>query len=310
MSKVVIAGGSGFVGQEVGKRLQEAGYEVVVLSRTGNGGAFRGVKWDGKTLGDWVKELDGAKAILNYCGAPIVKKWTDSYKRVLRESRLDPTTVIGQAINQCSTPPEVWMNASAIGFYGDGGSRSLSECSPAGEGFMGELCVEWENAVHAIATPKTRKVIARLGIVLGEDGGAFPLFKKLTNFGIGGAVGSGDQYMSWIHIDDVTGMTQWMLESEVSGVVNVVSPEPETNADFMKAMRDEVGRPPVPAAPAFLMKTFGGLAGIEAETILQGQRVYPVIAEGHGYVFRFETLEAALGDLLGSREPKWAQASS
>ncbi len=305
MKKIVIAGGSGFVGTHVGRRLVAEGYDVVVLSRSGSGGEVRGVKWDGKSVGEWAKELEGAHGVINFCGAPIDKKWTDDYKKTLKSSRVDPTLAIGQAVANAENPPAVWVNASAVGFYGDMGDQSLSEASANGTGFMPELCKFWEDSVYEFDTPRTRRVVGRLGVVLGSDGGALPLLEKLTSAFLGGAVGSGRQYMSWIHIDDVVAMFRWFLESEVSGAVNVVSPQPATNADFMKALRGQIGRPPVPAVPAFALKLTTGLIGIEGSVLLQGQRVYPVIAESNGFVFDYPTLDSALDNLIDQTPPAW-----
>lgn len=308
MSKVILAGGSGFVGRHVGRHLKAAGHEVVVLSRSGSGGEFRGVKWDGKSVGDWAKELEGATAVMNFSGAPIDKKWSEEYKRTLRSSRVDPTLAIGEAISKGEAPPAVWVNASAVGFYGDAGDRSLSEASPAGEGFMPELALAWEEATEAFATPKTRKVLGRFGVVLGKDGGALPILEKLTTAFLGGAVGSGKQYMSWIHVDDLARMLVWSLTSEVSGALNVVSPDPRPNAAFMAAMREQIGRPPVPPVPAFALRLTTGLMGMEGEVLLQGQRVYPVNAEANGFRFDYPTLESALGNLISSTPEAWVSS--
>lgn len=300
MSKVVIAGGSGFLGGHVGSVLEANGHEVVVLSRSGDGGRFRGVKWDGQKVGDWAQELEGATGVINFCGASISKKWTLEYQRVLRDSRVLPTDAIGEAISKCSDAPKVWVNTSAVGYYGDTGDRSLSESSPVGTGFLAELSEEWENAVWDHKTPKTRKVIARQGIALGEEG-ALPILKRITEFFLGGPVGDGRQYMSWIHVQDAAEMYAWFLTEEVEGAVNVTSADPRTNAEFMAAMRQEIGRPPVPAAPAFALNLASSVLGIEPQTVLQGQRVYPVVAQSRGFEFKFPKLEGAIADLVGDK---------
>lgn len=299
MKKAVLAGGSGFLGTHVGRHLKAAGYEVVVLSRSAGGGEFRTVKWDGKSVGDWAGELDGATAVINFSGAPIDKKWTEKYKRVLKSSRVEPATAIGSAIGECMTPPEVWINLSAVGYYGDSGDESMGESHPSGKGFMPELCQAWEDAVWGFDLSKTRRVVTRMGVVLGKDGGAFPILSKLTAGFLGGAVGDGKQYMSWVHVDDVCGIMHWAIETDVSGALNVVAPDPRRNADFMKALREEMGRPFSPPVPGFLLELGTGLVGMEGAVLLQGQRVYPVVAEARGYRHMYPRLEGALEDLVG-----------
>src|SRR5690606_2176799 len=154
------------------------------------------------------------------------KKWSDKYKRVLKSSRVEPTIAIGSAIAECMVAPEVWINLSAVGFYGDSGGESMGESHKSGEGFMPELCQAWEDAVWGFDLPKTRQLVARMGVVLGKDGGAFPILSKLTSGFLGGAVGNGKQFMSWVHVDDVCGMMHWASETDVSGALNVVSPDP------------------------------------------------------------------------------------
>ncbi len=298
MKRVILAGGSGFVGRFLVRHFQELGFEVVVFSRSG--GEMEGarvVRWDGKSAGDWCRELEGAEVVVNLCGAPIDKKWTDSYKVVLRRSRVEPSLAIGHAIAECADPPKLWINFSAVGIYGDRGDSSLSEASPVGSGFMADLAKEWESACLEFELPKTRQIVARLGVVLGRDGGAYPLLKKLTESFLGGAVGSGNQYMSWVHIDDIGGIINEMLEKDMTGPVNIVSPNPVSNSEFMRQMRLQFDKPMVPSVPAFAMKAMSGLIGLEGTVLLEGQRVYPVVAESWGYQFSFARLSEAIENL-------------
>lgn len=299
MSKIVIAGGTGFLGGHLVEFLGSRGHEVVVLSRSdASVPGARVVRWDGKSVGDWAKELESTKAVINLAGAPIDKKWTESYKKLLRSSRVEPTMAIGQAIGDCENPPEVWVNFSAVGVYGDRGDHSLSESSRAGTGFMADLGTDWEAACLKFDLPRTRQVLPRLGVVLGKDGGAFPLLKSLTEKFLGSAVGSGRQFMSWIHIEDVCGLLDLVLREPLVGPVNFVAPNPVENREFMRVLREVLDKPSLPPVPGFMMKAVGGVIGIEGTVLLEGQRVFPVVAQGWGYEYQYPQLSSAVKALL------------
>ncbi|MCU0315796.1 MAG: TIGR01777 family oxidoreductase [Fimbriimonadaceae bacterium] len=303
--KVIIAGGSGFVGRELVAFFAKQGYEIVVLSRSQkpveNG---RVVVWDGKNLGPWSQELEGAKAVINLCGSPIANLWTESYKKELYDSRVTPTSLIGQAISQATLPPEVWVNASGVGFYGETGNQMVTESFPPGKDFLGELSQAWEGAMQAHPTPKTRKVILRLGVVLG-DGGALEKLVDLTKKYLGSPVGNGKQWMSWIHVHDVARMFEWAISSPISGAVNCVSPDPRTNSDLMAALRQKFGRPFVPPPPLPLLRIATRLMGTQVDLLLISNRALPTLAEAQGFTFEFPTLESAFDNLLNDTPPEW-----
>lgn len=296
--KAVIGGGSGFIGNHLANELEKSGYEVAVLTRSPDAGArYPEVKWDAKSLGDWVKEFEGADAVFNLTGAPIEKKWTDEYKKVIVQSRVDSTCIFAEAIKASKTPPRVWVNSSAIGFYGDRGDEMLSESSSAGTGFLPETCLKWESSIFEHSLPKTRKVAIRTGIVLGKESGMYPVLKSITEKFLGGAAGDGKQWVSWIHVDDLVRMMVWSLNSGLEGPINATAPNPVTNANLMEAMREDLGRPPVPPAPPFLINLATSAIGKEGALILQGQRVHPVIAQANGFNFLYPKLHLALSDL-------------
>lgn len=303
MRKVIVAGGSGFVGGELLRVLKAEGYETVVLSRTTKpvAGADRVAAWDGKTLGDWKKEVDGAYGVINLSGQSIMTRFTPEARKKIRDSRVDSTKAIGEAITQSQVPPSVWINASAIGIYGsDTGDRKLTEGSPHGVGFMPEVCQAWEAAVDAFALGQTRQVKIRIGIVMGQGGGAFEQLSKVTKAFAGGALGDGKQMMSWIHVTDLARMFVWALENPVEGIYNGTAPNPKSNADVMAAFRAVYGRPPIPPAPSFIVPVLARLMNMEAELLLGGSRVIPEMALVKGFRFRFETLSEALEDLVES----------
>jgi uncharacterized protein len=297
--KVVLAGGSGFVGGLLVREFGGAGYEVVVLSR--EDGPVQGARvalWDGETVGEWARELDGADAVVNLSGAPITLKLTEENKRRIVDSRVHSTDAIGKAIVKSERPPPVWVNASAIGYYGDTGDRRTTEADPPqGDSFFSTSVAEWERATERYETPGTRKVRLRSGIVLGREGGMLPILERLTKAFLGGRAGPGDQYIPWIHGADAAAMYRWAVETDVEGPVNGTAPEPATNAEFMAALREVLRRPPAPPAPVFGIKIVGKLFGPDPEAVLMSSRVVPAVALERGFTFRYPDLREALKDL-------------
>lgn len=297
--KAVIAGGSGFIGQHLGAELSRKGFEVVVLSRSVDTSAkFREVKWDGKNFGDWSREIDGAEYIFNLSGAPIDKKWTPEYQRVISDSRVDSTRVIGEAIRAASLKPKAWVNASAVGFYGDRGDEFLGESARAGDGFLGEVCSEWEQACFVPDIEGVKQICVRIGIVLGREGGMFPVMSRLAKLGLGGAAGSGKQWLPVIHVEDLARMFVWAAESAQEGSINGCCPVPVQNSEFMSALREAYGRPFSPPVPKFALVLGSGLMGKEGSLVMMSQRAVPTLALSQGFEFNFEDLNAMLRDLI------------
>jgi hypothetical protein len=299
LKRVVVAGGSGFLGNALLQEFGVNGYEVVVLSRSGR--PIDGAQtclWDGASLGDWAEELEGAKAVVNLAGEPVTLKWTPANRRRIVDSRVHSTEVIGKAIVKCAAPPPVWVNSSAVGFYGDRGDEVLTEASASGTGFLTDTCREWEAAVTRYDTPSTRRVWLRTGVVLGKGGGALEPLLKLTKAFLGGAVGNGRQWVPWIHVEDLCRLFRWCVESPVEGPVNGSAPNPVTNAELMRTLRQVVGRPPTPPAPAFALRVVGALGGPDPSVLLGSMRAVPEVAEREGFQFRHSQLEGAVRALL------------
>jgi uncharacterized protein (TIGR01777 family) len=292
MSHIVVAGSNGFIGRALVRRLEAGGRKVVRLERKASQGA---VVWDGRTQGDWGRQLEGAAAVVNLAGAPISLPWTQANRQLIIDSRIQPTRAIREAIERCSEPPKAWLNGSAIGFYGDTGDREVDEESPKGSGFLADTTARWEEEAHSA---RCRVVLLRTGLVMGREGGMLPLLTKLTRSFLGGAVGSGKQFMPWIHLEDELGLIEWAIESSVAGPLNLTAPEPATNSEFMSAMRKAIGRPWSPPAPSIGLKVFNLLGGPDPELALVSSRVLPRVAMRHGYPFRFAALASALQDLL------------
>lgn len=301
--RVVLAGGSGFIGMALAKDFQKAGYEPVILTRSRKRpGEIQTAIWDGKTVGEWAGLLNDAAAVINLSGAPLTKRWTDEVKREIVDSRVDSSQAIGKAIRTCAIPPKVWINASGVGYYGDRGDEELDESSSAGEGFIPEICLAWERAQDEAETPGVRKVKMRTGVVLGREGGAFAELSKLTKRFLGGSQGNGRQWLPWLHLADMCAMYRWAVESEFAGAVNAVGPEPVRNKDFMAALRRAAHRPWSPPAPAFMLSLAGAVMGVQADVMLQSQRAKSRVLQEAGFAYQFPSLDMALADLYKEGE--------
>ncbi len=287
MGRVIVAGGTGYLGRVVGNHLAERGCEVLTLGR-GEGADLR---WDGP----WQEALEGADAIINLAGETIAQKWTHQAQLRILESRVGSTRLIGGAISQIQRPPRIWINASAVGIYGDRGDEILDEDSPTGnpEEFLVKVCREWEASQDAFDLPRTAKAKVRIGVVLGH-GGALPTLIKLAKSFMGGHAGSGQQYMSWIHEDDLARLFLHVLERGESGVFNGTAPNPVTNEAMMRELRAMVGRPWSPPVPEFALRVAGALGAPDPELILHGQRVLPKRAVAEGFAFKSQMAQTAL----------------
>jgi uncharacterized protein (TIGR01777 family) len=299
-NRIVVAGGTGFIGRRLARVLAADGKDVVVLSRgEADVKGARVARWDGRTVGPWREEFEGAQAVVNLSGHPVNCRWTPNNRRRIVESRIETSRVFCQAIRSCTNPPSAWVNASAIGYYGDTGPRETSEAGRNGTGFLGETCRKWEDEVTNCPATATRKVRLRIGFVLGRDGGALPLLLGLTRNFLGGAAGDGSQYVSWIHVDDLVAMIRWVIEEPVEGAFNATAPEPVTNATLMAGLRHAVGRPWAPPAPSGAIRLIAPLLmGVEPELVLGSSRVVPQAALGRGFTFKYPQLKDALADLL------------
>ena len=298
--RIVIAGGSGFIGTALADDLVARGCEVIVLTRRARrrNDGVREVVWDGAQPGDWIQFLDGADAVLNLTGKTINCRHTPENLREIISSRVNSVSAIASAIRQVKLPPRVWVQASATGFYGDTKDQLCDETSPGGSDSLAGICREWEAACAAAAVPQTRKVILRIGFVLGHGGGALPVLSKLTKCFLGGAVGKGRQFISWIHLADVVRLFVAAMENEsLAGTYNAVAPNPVTNAEFMRELRRVLDRPWSPPAPVFAVKLGSRLLGSEASLALVSQRCAPRKIQAAGFGFDFPELRGALENL-------------
>lgn len=314
--RVFVTGGTGLIGSLLQKRLRERGDHVVVLSRRpeaaqqlalapdGKGGAtppsnLTVVAGDPTQPGPWMDSIAGCDAVVNLAGEGIfAKRWNASFKELIRSSRVRSTENIVTALGKLgkSSDVPVLINGSAIGIYGPHGDEELDEQSLPGQDFLAKICAEWEAAALAATTAGARVVLLRTGIVLDKAGGA--LGQMLTPFKMfaGGPVGSGKQWMSWIHREDQVGLILFALDrAEIAGPLNATAPNPVTNRDFARALGKVLGRPSFMPTPAFMLRV---MLGESAQIVTEGQRVVPKKALAAGYSFKFTDVEAALRDLL------------
>jgi uncharacterized protein (TIGR01777 family) len=304
--RIIIAGGSGFLGSALVTHLAAENHQVVILTRHPRSTdpsrprvTFEPWSSDGRS-GSWAKTLDNADAVINLAGESIAaKRWSTAQKQKIGESRLLATRSLTTAIRGASKPPRVFVSGSAIGYYGDRGDETLTEASAPGTDFLAAVCKDWEAAANAIGD-LTRVVLIRTGIVLDRKGGALP--KMLPPFYLfaGGPIGSGRQYQSWIHRDDWVRMVAWSVTNDaVRGPLNVAGPRPITNKEFASALGHALKRPSVMPAPPFALRV--ALGEMADALLLSSQRVLPVRATDLGFTFRFSNIDEAFADIFPTR---------
>lgn len=298
--KILVSGSHGLVGKALIGSVASDGHEIVRLVRGTAAGAAE-VEWHPNEGRIDVAKLEGFDAVVHLAGESIASsRWTSEKKRAIRDSRVKGTTLLSDALARLSRPPAVFISASAIGYYGDRGDEVLTENSPPGKDFLAGVCVEWENATRTAVAKGIRTVHTRFGIILDANEGA--LGKMLTPFrmGIGGRVGDGKQWVSWIAIEDVVdGLKFIIADQAVSGAVNFVTPNPVTNAEFTKVLGRVLSKPTLFPVPKFGVRlAFGEMANA---LLLASQRVEPRVLRERGFRFNWPELEAALRHLLARR---------
>jgi uncharacterized protein (TIGR01777 family) len=300
--KIVIAGGTGFLGNPLTARLASEGHDVVILTRRAGSSraAVREVVWtpDG-TRGPWSAELDGADAVVNLAGESIAgKRWSQAHKQEILDSRVNATRSLAAAIARASHPPSVFVSGSAVGYYGPRGDEMITEATAPGRDFLARVCARWEDEANRAAGPRTRVVCVRTGLVLERDGGALPQMLPPFKVGVGGPVGSGRQYWPWIHRADWIDLVRWSIRTEgVNGPLNATAPNPVTNAEFASALGRALRRPAFMPAPAFALRLM--LGEMADALLLSGQRAVPAKAEALGFTFKYARLDEALGAIFG-----------
>ncbi|MEO8148463.1 MAG: TIGR01777 family oxidoreductase [Bacteroidia bacterium] len=301
--KIILAAGTGFLGQCIIKHLHND-YKIVVLTRNvksqlpiANCKLFQ---WDAKTIGKWSEELEGAFAVINLAGKSVDCRYNEKNKKEIFDSRTDSTKAIGKAIQNCKEPPKIWINSASATIYRHAEDRPMDEIKgERGNGFSVEVCKKWEETFNEVVTPQTRKIILRIAMVLGNEGGVFPVLKRLVKFGLGGKQGNGNQYMSWVHEYDFVNCIKFIFEHDnISGVYNCAAPGPLPNKDFMKIIRSalnvKIGLP----ANKLMLEVGAVFLRTETELILKSRRVVPTKLLQSGFKFKFEKVSDAINDLV------------
>jgi len=309
---IVIAGGTGFIGRGLCRTLVAAGHHVTVLSRTPReaslilGPSITTVEWDGVQRGFWERALDEADAVVNLAGEPIAGgRWSDSRRRLLRDSRLGTTRLLVHTLGHCQDRPRTFVSASGIGIYGSCGEQPVTESSPAGSGFLARLAEDWEYEALKAAARGIRVVLPRFGMVLGEEGGALPRMLLPFRLFLGGPILPGGQWVSWIHRQDLISLIHWMLTTPtIAGPVNAVAPGAVTMTEFCRTLGQVMHRPSWMPVPQFALQ----LALGELSTLMTtGQRVSPQVVQQAGFIFRYPVLKQALEQIIHASGPEPAR---
>ena len=295
MSNIVVAGGTGLLGTALVDALRLDGESVIVLTRQPR--RAHEVRWaPGETDSSWTSVFSDAKAVINLAGASIAGgRWTAARKAAIRESRTQATSALVRAIAGAKQPPSVLVSSSAVGFYGARGDEPATETTAPGSDFLADVCRDWE-AIANQAAGLSRVLLVRSGVVLAREGGALPQLALPFRLFAGGPAGTGRQFVSWIHIHDWVAMVKWALATTtVEGAVNATAPVPVTNEEFARTLGRALGRPSWMKAPAFALRL--ALGEMADALVLGGQRVLPEVAQQHGFLFRYPTLEPALKEI-------------
>lgn len=300
--RIIIAGGSGFIGQELAKHFVSQGKDVIILTR-GKSNKQNGLSylhWNGKTIDSWAHTFEGAEAVINLTGKSVDCRYTKANKREILSSRVNATQLIGRVFSQLKNPPPLWMNASTATIYKHSMYKEMTESNgEIGNDFSMTVAKRWEKVFFECHAPKTRKVATRVSLVMGNSGGVFPVLNKLAKYGLGGKHGDGNQKFAWIHIADLIAAFQYIMDhSELKGSINITAPVSSTNIQVMhhlrKMNRAPFGIPtpkPMLALGSFFLRT-------EPELILKSRYVYPEILMNSGFRFQFKTVQDAIQDLV------------
>jgi uncharacterized protein (TIGR01777 family) len=305
--RLVLAGGSGFLGQALAGHFLHAGWDVVILTRSpGQSGLVgRQVGWDARTFGDWVRETEGSAALVNLTGKSVNCRYNARNRKQILDSRVNSTRVLGEAIGRCHQPPRVWLNASTATVYrhtfGEpwdetGQTEAVEE---AKDRFSVEVAWAWERALEEASTPRTRKMAMRIAMVLGlGKNSVFPVLRRLTKLGLGGRMGNGRQFVSWIHQTDYCRAIEWLINHDsFAGPVNLVAPNPVPNGEMMRTLRQVCGVPFGLPATEWMLEIGAFVLRTETELLLKSRRVIPGRLLNSGFEFQFPTMQKAFEDL-------------
>lgn len=293
MRKVILAGGTGFIGEYFEKKFKELGYEVKIISRQ-----KQHISWEDK-LGI-INALEDTELLINLAGKSVNCRYNEANMNEIMNSRIRTTTLLGEAIQACNNPPTIWINSSTATIYRHAEDRPMTEeKGEIGSGFSVNVATSWEKTFFAFDLPKTRQIALRIAIVLGKDGGVIIPYRNLVKFGLGGVQGKGDQKFSWIHIEDLFKIVHFLKDKEeLSGVFNCSSPEPVSNRELMNSLRKTMHVPFGLPSPKWILEIGSLLIKTETELVLKSRWVLPDRLEREGYKFTYKTLDKTLQDIL------------
>lgn len=296
MKKVVLAGGTGFVGQDFAQRFRKLGYEVLIISRQPGH-----IAWEDRA--GIIEALEEAEMLINLAGKSVNCRYTDENRKVILESRTRTTRILGEAVLACNHPPELWINSSTATIYRHAEDRPMTEKEgEIGSGFSVDVAKAWEQAFFEFSLPSTRQIALRIAIVLGEGGVMVPM-TNLVRFGLGGSQGAGTQQFSWIHIEDLFRMVIYLQEHpHLNGVFNASSPHPVTNRELMACLREQMGVRIGLPSPRWMLELGARFIQTETELVLKSRWVIPERMEREGFTFTYGTLDAALAEILNKKK--------
>ena len=307
MERIILAGGSGFLGRALAAHFLKANWDVMILTRSPNqtGGGARELAWDACTVSSWQRELEGATAVVNLTGKSVDCRYNDRNRREILASRVNSTRVLGEAIGRCAQPPQVWLNASTATIYkhtfeGPWEERGEMGATPeAKDAFSGEVARAWEGALGEAKTPRTRKIAMRMAMVLGMGkNSVFPVLHRLVRLGLGGKMGSGRQFVSWIHEVDYCRAVEWLItHDQILGPVNLTAPNPLPNREMMKTLRHVCRAPFGLPATNWMLEVGAFFLRTETELIIKSRRVIPRRLLESGFHFQFPSICEAFADL-------------
>lgn len=299
--KIIIAAGTGFLGQVLVKHFNNGQNEIIILTRGKNvlKSNIKYVHWDAKRMTGWEHNLENADALINLAGKSVDCRYTAKNKTEILASRIDSTAILNQAVLNCKNPPKHWLNSSTATIYKHSEDMQMDEFNgEIGDDFSMNIAKAWENTFFKIQIPATIKTALRTSIVLGKNGGAFPALKNLTKIGFGGKQGNGNQFVSWIHEDDFANAVSFILKNKISGIFNIVSPTPIKNKDFMKVLQTEMKIPFGSSLSKNLLEFGAKIIGTETELVLKSRNVIPKRLQENNFTFTFPTLNLAIQNLL------------
>jgi uncharacterized protein len=301
MKKLIITAGTGFLGQVLIRHFKDTFDEIVILTRGKSElkNDIKYVHWNAKTLTGWESELENADVLINLAGKSVDCRYTLQNKKEILDSRIDSTAILNEAVLGCKNAPKHWLNSSTSTIYRFSLDKQMDETTgEIGDDFSMNVAKNWENTFFEVATRRTLKTALRTSIVLGKNGGAFVPLKTLAKIGFGGKQGKGNQFISWIHEKDFARAIAFIIEKQVTGVVNIVSPKPVPNGDFMATLRQTIKMPIGIPMPEFLLKTGAKIIKTETELVLKSRNVIPKRLQENGFRFEYDTLEKAIRNLI------------